>query len=70
MLNCNKLKGKIVENGMSIVEISEILGINPATFYRKLKQNSFEIREADIIVNVLNLSSNEATSIFFAQYVA
>lgn len=70
MLNANKLKGKLVEKGMTVEEISKTLGINPSTFYRKLKNNSFEIGEADVIVKALQLSSSEAKEIFFNQFVA
>ena len=70
MLDVNKLKGKLVENCLSVKEISEILSINPSTFYRKMKANSFEIGEADAIVKALNLTLAEACGIFFSQYVA
>ena len=70
MLNMNKLKGKIAENCMTVAELSKILGINPSTFYRKMKKNSFEIAEADILVQTLKLSKEEACSIFFSQTVA
>ena len=70
MLNAGKLKGKLVEKDISIAKISFELGIAPSTFYRKLKNNSFEIGEADKIVHVLSLTAIEATDIFFAQFVA
>ena len=70
MVNVRKLKAKIVENGKTITEISQVLGINPSTFYRKLKQNSFEIGEADVIVRELELSIEDANAIFFSQIVA
>lgn len=70
MLNANKLKAKIVEKGMPIIQVCKILNIAPSTFYRKLKNNSFEIGEVDKIVRVLSLSFEEATSIFFEQFVA
>ena len=35
MVNVNKLRGKIVENGMSIPELAANIGIDKATFYRK-----------------------------------
>ena len=70
MINVRKLKAKIVENGKTITEMSQVLGINPSTFYRKLKQNSFEIGEADVIVRELKLSIEEANAIFFSQIVA
>lgn len=70
MLDVQKLKGKIIEKGRSVEAISNDLGINPSTFYRKLKNNSFEINEADKIASILSLSGAEASSIFFSQYVA
>lgn len=72
MVNVNKLKGKIVECGTSVQELSEKLNINQSTFYRKLNENgeTFLIREADIIARELNLTCAELNAIFFAQYVA
>lgn len=70
MLDVQKLKGKIVEKGKSVESVSAELGINPATFYRKLKNNSFEINEADKLVDILSLTSDEAIAIFFSSTVA
>ncbi len=64
MLDVQKLKGKIVEKGKSVETVSADLGINPATFYRKLKNNSFEIREADKLIEILALTGEEASAIF------
>lgn len=70
MLDVQKLKGKIIEKGKNVEAVSAELGINPATFYRKLKNNSFEIREADRLIDILALSVEEASSIFFSESVA
>ena len=70
MLNVQKLKGKMVENGKTVEIISKEIGIDTATFYRKLKDNSFKIAEADKIADVLSLTGEEASAIFFSQYVA
>lgn len=70
MLDVNKLKGKITENGLNITDIAKALNINPSTFYRKMKKNSFEIGEVDVIVDKLKLSREDANSIFFSQPVA
>ncbi len=70
MLDVQKLKGKIVEKGKSVESVSAELGINPATFYRKLKNNSFEINEADKLVDILALTNEEAIAIFFSHFVA
>ena len=70
LLNALKLKGKIVECNITIPLISNAIGIDTATFYRKLNANSFSISEADKIAEVLGLTGDEATAIFFSQYVA
>ncbi|MDR1094323.1 MAG: XRE family transcriptional regulator [Clostridiales bacterium] len=72
MVNLNKLKGKIVENGYSIEAIAVKIGINKSTFYRKMNENgdTFSIKEANAIVELLKLSSTDAAAIFFATQVA
>lgn len=70
MLDVNKLKGKMIEKGFNAKTLSAELHINITTFYRKMNNNSFEIREADRIVDILSLSGKEAKDIFFATDVA
>lgn len=72
MVNVNKLRGKIVECGKTVEELATAMDVAPSTFYRKLQSNgeSFTIREADIIARFLNLDAEEASAIFFTQYVA
>lgn len=61
-----KLKGKIVERNTTQEAIADAIGINRATFYRKVKANgdSFTIKEAKAIVDALALSNQEAIEIF------
>lgn len=72
MVNVNKLRGKIVENGLTIPELADRIGLDKSTLYRKLSQEgeTFTIREANLICNELNLSKQEAMEIFFNQTVA
>lgn len=72
MVNVNLMKGKIVEKGLSVEDVAHYIGINKATFYRKLSGNgsNFLIGEATKIVEYLGLSSEDATAIFFAHLVA
>lgn len=72
MVNVNKLKGKIVERGMSVEELANKIGVDKSTLYRKLNQSgeTFTIREANLICEILELNGDEATAIFFSQYVA
>ena len=70
MVNTNKLKGAIREKGMTDGQVAVSIGINPSTFSTKINSGRFTIEEADNIVNVLGLTSEEATAIFFSQFVA
>ena len=72
MVNVNKLKGKIVEQGMNVEKLAKKIGIDKSTLYRKLQDEgeSITIKEASLIIEVLKLTAEEAHSIFFHQYVA
>lgn len=72
MANINKLKGKIVEQGMNVETLAKLIGVNKATLYRKLNGGveEFSIKEAMDISSALSLSKEEATNIFFTNYVA
>ena len=72
MMNVNKLKGKIVENGVNVDAVAEAINIDKSTFYRKLAAggDNFTIGEADQIAKFLKLTKDEVNAIFFAQFVA
>lgn len=72
MINVNKLKGKIVECGLSVDELAEKIGLDKSTLYRRLHKNgeTFSIREANLICEALSLTKEEATAIFFTNFVA
>ena len=71
MVDVSKLKGKIVERNTTQEELANKIGIDKSTFYRKMKQNgNFSIKEVNLIVSTLNLSKDEAMSIFFSETVA
>jgi len=72
VVNINKLKGKIVENGLTIGKLAKEIGLDKSTLYRKLNNDgeTFTIREANLICSVLRLTGKEATEIFFSNYVA
>ena len=72
MVNVGKLRGRIVEQKLTMEKMAELTGIDRSTFYRKLSANgeSISIREADLIVKHLDLSKDEAMAIFFHQPVA
>lgn len=72
MVNVNKLKAKMVELGTNVDELSEKIGMDRATFYRRLSANgqTFLIKEADAISKELGMTREEVNEIFFSQFVA
>lgn len=70
MTNREKLKGKIVENGMTQAQLAEILGIRITTLNYKVNNKSeFKASEIKKLADVLHLSNKEANIIFFANEV-
>lgn len=72
MVNVNKLKAKLVENGINVETMAGKMGIDGATLYRRLSNNgeTFTIGEADQISRILSLTKDEVNAIFFSQFVA
>ncbi len=71
-VNVNKLKGKIVERGMSVGALAQAIGMDRATLYRKISNDgdTMLVKDANNIVTALGLSADEAIAIFFSQFVA
>ena len=66
MVNSAKLRGKIVENGLTLEKVAKAINLNKSTISRKMNKNGddFTIKQSDDIVKLLNLTAEEATSIF------
>lgn len=69
MVNMQLLKDKIAENEKTVETLSNTIGINKSTFYRKMNNRgeTFSIKEATILSKELNLTENEIGIIFFAK---
>ena len=72
MVNINKLKGKIVERGMTIKDVADRMGVNKSTVYRKISDDgrTLTVKDANMLFEILELTTEEATAIFFSQHVA
>ncbi len=72
MVNVNKLRGKIVELGLTTADVAEKMGIDRSTLYRKLNEpdEGFTVKEVADLAKILNLTANELNTIFFAHIVA
>ena len=66
-MNVNKLRGKIVENGMSVEGLARAIGIDRASMYRKLNNaEKITIGEAVKIKNALSMDGQTAYEIFLS----
>ena len=72
MVDIQRLKGKIIEKGFTVLTLSDQIGIDRTTLYRRFSDHgkSFTIGEIEQIVSVLHLTEQEAREIFFVQEVA
>ena len=71
-MNVNKLRAKIIENGINITILAQRMGIDRSTLYRKInsKGETLTVKEANLIVEILKLTEEEAVDIFFKEIVA
>ena len=69
MIDTNKLKGLIVERGLSQVKVAEILGITPKTFYTKMEKGVFDSDEIETMIISLKIPQDLCMRIFFEQNV-
>jgi len=64
-MNICKLKGKIVEKGLNVETLANMIGVDRATMYRKFNNpDKITIGEARRIKEALKLDSQEASDIF------
>lgn len=69
MFNEKLLKAQMVLKGVSNKELSEALGINESTLYRKIKADgNFNREEIKTIISVLDIEN--PYDIFFAEELA
>lgn len=67
MFNKNKFRAKLVEQGQSVEHLASVLGLNPATLYRKIAGESDFVRhEIQTLKQYLKLSDEDVMEIFFA----
>lgn len=62
----SKLRGKMAEMKLSPEDMARKIGVDPSTFYRKIKDDgiNFTVGQMHKIVEVLQLSKEDAASIF------
>ncbi len=71
-VNVDKIHGRIRELKTNVVEVAGKMGIDKSTLYRKLANNGagLTVKDAQQLVDILQLTDEEALLIFFAREVA
>lgn len=65
MVKTGKIKGLIIEKGLTQADVAKALGIAPNTFYQKMKRGVFGSDEIETMIDLLNIE--DPVSIFFAR---
>ncbi|MGI6607553.1 MAG: helix-turn-helix domain-containing protein [Erysipelotrichaceae bacterium] len=60
-----RLKAKCIEKDVGFDELSQVLGISVSTFYRKISNVTFTIKEVRSLAEHLKLTEDEILFIFF-----
>lgn len=68
-VDVKKLKGKIVEQGMTQEKVASMVSMDRSTFSRKMKSEAleFSVGEMHRIAEILCMSREEASQIFLAE---
>ena len=69
MVNTNKLRGRIVEQGLTFGRVAQKVGVSPSTLGRKIRNVSdMTLEEVERIRDVLNIPNNRIMEYFFVEY--
>ena len=72
MVNVERLRAALRMNNISIDVAAEAIGIDGATFYRRLARQGtkFTVEEVGKLADLLSLSGNDLQEIFFDRELA
>ena len=65
MVDTNKLRGIIAENGKTQTEVAQMIGVTPKTFYLRMHKGVFGSNEIQIMIDNLNIEN--PMEIFFCK---
>ena len=72
MVNIERLKTAMKSRNVTVEQASEHIGINPATFYRRINREGekFTVAEVGKLAELLSLDPKVMQDIFFDQQLA
>ncbi|MBE7021936.1 MAG: helix-turn-helix transcriptional regulator [Ruminococcaceae bacterium] len=67
MVNTNKLRGKIVEQGLTFGRLADLVGMSPSTLGRKIRNISdMTLEEVELIRDILHIPGGQIMEYFFS----
>lgn len=66
MLDVDKFKGAVAEQGLNQRQLARMLGISENTMYSKVKKGVFGSNEISQMAKLLHLDNGKIVEIFFA----
>jgi len=71
MINSNKIKGRMVEMGITQKDVARTLNIAPPTVSQKINNvRPMDLNEAEILAKMLQIRPDEFGTYFFSDTVA
>ena len=72
MVNIMRLKSALKAKNVTIEQASECLGVNPATFYRRINREGekFTVLEVGKLAKLLDMDPQTMQDVFFDQQLA
>ena len=69
MVDTNRLKAALHKKGITVSQASEAIGVNSATFFRRLNRQgaTFTVEEIEKLADLLEFDGKTIQSIFFAR---
>ena len=68
MVNTNKIRGRIMEQGLTIGSLAPLVGVSPSTLGRKIKNNAdMTLGEVEAIRDVLKIPPERVMEYFFTE---
>lgn len=65
-----KLKAQCIEREVTIEELSQVLGMSTSTFYRRLSNDTFTVKEIRKMAKYLNWTNDNIEYVFFTNEIA
>lgn len=65
-----EFKAMLIKKGINVEELAKKIGLDRATLYRKVNNNTLTLTDINNIIQALDLTEDETMAIFFKNEIA